>query len=270
MTVSIELDQRPCFVVSTGRCGSQMIARVLDLHPEIDALHEPLPLLNTTAYLRWSGQAGPDHVHDRLHVRRDDLVKGVDSDGLVYVESSHFLSHLIPELRDRYDARFVHQYRDGRAFTRSGLGRGWYESGGPLRRLATWIRRSTGLPVGDSYIDHRLDPPGTLDGRLERIAWLWVEINRIILSELRQLPLEDVMSVRVEDFDSETVHRLLSFLGRDASDGLVSEMEALAATRPNRTEDRSVPPPERWNEEQTRRFWRVAGEMMERLGYTDA
>lgn len=270
MPKSVELDHRPCFVVSTGRCGSQMIARVLDLHPEIGAFHEPRPLLNTTGYLRWSGHRGADYVQSRLGRKRDRLLRDLDADGLMYLESSHFLSHLVPELRKRYDARFVHLYRDGRDFARSGLERGWYEAGGVLHRVVTWIRRATGLQVGDSYTDHRLDPPRSLDGRLERVAWLWAEVNGVILAQLRRLPSEDVISVRLEDFGAEMIRRLLAFLGRDAPAWLVAEMEALAAIRPNRTEDRRVPPPEKWSEEQVQRFWRVAGEMMERLGYSDA
>lgn len=153
-------DLRPCFIVSTGRCGSKMLARVLALHPQLGAFHEPKPWLNTEAYLRWSGRKDPEYAHARLEQKRDDLIEQVDANGLRYIESSHFLSHVIPDLRDRYDARFIHLYRDGRDFVRSGLERDWYPVGAFARTRGT-IRRMTGLKVGDSFADHRLDPPSS-------------------------------------------------------------------------------------------------------------
>lgn len=103
-----------------------MLARVLALHPELGAFHEPKPWLNTEGYLRWSGRKDSEYVHFRLGQKRDDLIEQVDANGLRYIESSHFISHFIPDLRDRYDARFIHLYRDGRDFLRSGLERDWY------------------------------------------------------------------------------------------------------------------------------------------------
>jgi hypothetical protein len=157
----IRSDRRPCFIVSTGRCGSKMLARVLALHPQIGAFHEPKPWLNTEAYLRWSGRRNSHYAHARLQLKRDDLIRQVEANDLQYVESSHFLSQLIPELRARYNARFIHLYRDGRDFVRSGLERPWYQRRGRLEWLRTFLRRAPGLDIGNSFIDHRLDPPST-------------------------------------------------------------------------------------------------------------
>lgn len=264
--VEAKLSQRPSFVVSTGRCGSKMLARVLALHPEIRACHEPRPWLNTEAYLRWSGRKDSEYAHARLGQKRDDLVRQIDANGLHYVESSHFLSHLIPELRDRYDARFVHLYRDGRDFVRSGLEREWYR-GGALAPVWGAVRRTTGLEVGDSFVDHRLDPPPRYDSRFERIAWLWAEINGEILDHLESVPDEDRTELRLEAFGADTIRELLGWLGHPAEDRLVGEMAMMGAKKPNRTEDREIPPPEEWTEARTRGFYEIAGDMMHRLGY---
>lgn len=259
-------DRRPCFIVSTGRCGSKMLARVLALHPEIGAFHEPKPWLNTEAYLRWSGRKSSGYADARLEQKRDDLIEQVDANGLWYIESSHFLSHLIPELRDRYSARFVHLYRDGRDFVRSGMQRAWY-CGRTLAPVRSAIRRMTGLEVGNSFVDHRLDPPSRYDSRFERIAWLWAEINSEILDHLEGVPDEDWREVRLEAFGEDTIRGLLRWLGHPAEDRLVDEMREMGTEKPNRTEDRQVSPPEEWSGVRTNRFRTIAGDMMRRLGY---
>lgn len=243
-----------------------MLARVLALHPEIGAFHEPRPLLNTEAYRRWSERKDSDYAHERLAQKRDDLIEQVGANGLQFVESSHFLSHLIPELRERYNARFVHLFRDGRDFVRSGLERGWYRNG-KLGLVRTIVRRRTGLAVGNSFVDHRLDPPSKYDSRFERIAWLWAEINGQILDYLKAVPEENQTKVRLETFGAEAIRELLAFLGHPAEDRLVLEMAEVGAKKPNRTEDREVPPPGDWGEERLRRFHAIAGEMMNRLEY---
>lgn len=263
------LKLRPCFIVSTGRCGSNMIARVLDLHQGITAVHEPEPHLVTEAYLRWSGEVGSKYVHDRLSRKRDERVLRTGNGERTYVESSHYLSHLIPELWERYDAQFVHLYRDGRDFTRSGLERRWYEDPGLVGRLKTCLRRRTGLQVGTRFRDHRLEPPPEMTTRFEKTAWLWVEINRVILNALDGVPDEDVMAIRLEAFDREAILELLDFTGHEPADELVDKMLEEAESRPNQTEDRTVPPKEEWEERTVERFWEITGPMMERLGYSD-
>lgn len=269
MSPILTLDRRPCFVVSTGRCGSKMMARVLDVHPAIAAYHEPRPHLNTEAYLRWSDDKGSEYVHDRLGQKRDGLISQAGAQQCSYVESSHFMSHLIPEIYERYGACFVHLYRDGRQFIRSGLERGWYEKPGIGGRVKTWIRRSLGVPIGFSFRDHRLDPPSDMTTRFDKIAWLWVEINRAILEALDRLPETDVMEVRLEAFGPKTIRRLLAFVGHKVNSDLLARMRDVAERRPNRTENRTVPPAEDWGPTKVERFWKIAGNMMRRLNYDE-
>lgn len=266
MMADLDSDRRPCFIVSTGRCGSKMLARVLALHPEIGAFHEPRPWLNTEAYLRWSERRDSDYAQAQLAQKRDDIVEQVEANGLRYVESSHFLSHLIPELCERYAPCFVHLFRDGRDFVGSGLERGWYRTG-MLDFVRTIVRRRTGLKVGHSFVDHRLEPPAQYDSRFERIVWLWAEINGQILDYLNAVPEEEQVKVRLETFGADTIRELLAFLGHPAGDRLVLEVADVAAKKPNRTEDRNVAPSGEWDEEHLRRFHAIAGDMMNRLGY---
>jgi len=246
-----------------------MLARVLGLLPEVVGFHEPKPWLNVEAYLSWSGKRDSDWLRRRLGRRRDGLIEQVRASGLGYVESSHFLSHLIPELQDRYEARFIHLYRDGRDFVRSGLGRNWYRRSRVDEWVKTQIRRTFALDLGFSWADHRLDPPGRLRSRFERIAWLWAEINGVILRGLERVPPGRVESVRVEDFGEDTVRRLSRFLGFELEENLLKRMLGVAARRPNRTRRYRAASPDAWSDRQIEQFYAIAGEMYERLGYAD-
>lgn len=264
---SIDIQRSPCFVVSTGRSGSKMIARTLDVHPDLSALHEPRPHLNTEAYLRWSGRHDSGQVHSRLSAARDQTLAETDQNGLLYVESSHFLSHLIPELHDRYGARFVHLYRDGRDFTRSGLNRWWYTRRRFRQPFFTVLRRLTGLPVGDTFVDHRLDPPSGLEGRFEKIVWLWREKNADILRGLRDVPGHFQMELPLESFSEATISKILDFLGVQATPSIIESMVEVARQKPNETTDYDVPAPDDWPDERKERFWEIAGDMMNHLRY---
>lgn len=250
-----------------------MLARVLALHPEVGAFHEPRPWLLTEAYLRWSGRRDGEFASRKVEEKRDDLIEQVDANGLMYVESSHFLSHLIPDLEERYEPTFVHLYRDGRDFVRSGIERGWYDTrratlaGAMWLAVLRWIRRWTALSVGQVWEDHRLSPPRELSDRFERIAWLWAEINGEILRHLGQIPSSRRKEVCLEEFDATALEDLLGFLDLQLEEAPMERMIELARRKPNRTEEREVPRPERWSKGWRRRFREIAGPTMRQLGY---
>lgn len=244
-----------------------MLARVLALHPELGAFHEPRPWLNTEAFFRWADRRGHAYAKRRLGEARDDLIHAIDANQLMYVESSHFLSHLVPDLEDLYEPKFVHLFRDGRDFVRSGLEMGFYQGRGRLGEVKRWVRQRTGLKIGNVWEDHRLSPPRDLRSPFERTAWLWAEINGEILSHLADIPRGRRASVPLEEFGSSQLRDLLEFLGVDLDRAPFDSMLELAEARPNRTEERELPGPELWSDERRNRFREIAGSMMRRLGY---
>lgn len=262
------LDLRPVFVVSTGRSGSQMVARVLGAHPSVLALHEPMPHLLTEAYLKWRGARPPEFFRYRLRRKRERNVSQYVDNGLCYVESSHYMSHFIPELRELFDARFVFLYRDGRTFTRSALDKGWYEEVPALERAKTLLRRRLPIDVGNPWHDHWLEPPAGLESRFEKCAWLWSEINGLILRDLGAVPERDQLHLPLEGFGPESIGTLLGFLGADGTNGLQERMEEIASARPNKSKQKTHAPPSEWEDARERRFMEIAGDVYRRLGYT--
>lgn len=243
-----------------------MLAKVLGLHPEVLALHEPQPLLNKEAFFAWSGSRDSVEISQRVSGKRSPLIAQVVEDNhLFYVESSNFLSHLIPELDELFEPNFIHLYRNGRDFVLSGLSRTWYQPVDASTRIATYLRRNFALDVGNSFIDHRLKPPKDCGSRLQKCAWLWAEINRVILNELATIPEDRRFELRLEDFGEDVLREVLGFIGVDASSNLLREMLTIASERPNATPQSRVRTT--WGEVEEQSFDAIAGSVMHQLGY---
>lgn len=267
----LEETSPPVFILSTGRSGSTMLARALGRHPALYCLHEPQPKLNAESLAIWNGSHPESEVRSKVALKRDWLVSQTHQQRLVYVESAYFLAHLVPILDDLYGAKFIHLYRDGRDFVRSGYDRPWYvERRHPATVVKRWIRRRFLVDIGVSNEDHQLPSPNELDDRFGKIAWLWAEINRVIARDLDRLPDDRSLAIAVEKLnDPSGFRRVLKFFG-EADEELVDEMVGLARQKPNKVDDHRLPPSDEWSESRVATFDRVAGDMMQRLGYTDA
>jgi hypothetical protein len=260
----------PVFVVSTGRAGSNMIAHALRVHPHVVALHEPSPRLRREAYWAWSGKRDAAWLRKRLELMRGSLVEQILANGFVYVESAHYCSHLIVPLRDLFPgAKFVFLHRDGREFVCSGLERAWYRGKevSVQARVVRFARDRLHLDLGKAGWDHRLLPPRQLRTRVERIAWLWAEINRSIERGLAAVPQQDQFRLPLAALSVDTMRSLTEFIGVDTDPSILSRMMAVAVERPNKTKSRSFPPFDRWKREEQQQFFRIAGPMMKQLGY---
>lgn len=259
----------PVFVVSTGRAGSQMLARALAKVPGVLALHEPKPHLITEGYLRWKRGISSEEAARCIRSKRSDLIDQVAQSGLTYIESSHYCSHLIPELARLFDARFVFLHRDPRGFTRSGLARpGWYSAKGPAERFKSLIRQrlKVGAEVGYYWHDHRLDPPAHLSTRMEKIAWLWTEMNRVIVRDLEAVAPDRKLEFRLDAVGPESFGALLAFVGGDGRDAsTLDAMLAVAERKPNKRKHQPASV-EDWDEEA---FRSITEAMAGKLGYCD-
>lgn len=260
----------PVFIVSTGRSGSKMLARVLGCPPRVLALHEPRPHLKTEAYLKWKGIRDRNYVHYRIKSARELIDQTIKFNNLLYVESSHFMSHFIHELYSIYNAKFIHLFRNPFDFARSALRKGWYSaSEQSLKARATsLLRRHMHMRVGNSWIDHRLSPPNRLTERYEKAAWLWSELNGVILRDLKEIPSENQFSLRLEDFNHDVVCNLLEFVGVPVDDPCVENMMAIAAKKPNQSRDpENAAVDDEWTVEHKQQIHNITGAEMAALGY---
>ena len=265
-------DKKPgiIFILSTGRSGSQMIAKTLNLHPKVCALHEPPPHLNTEAYIRWSTPLKKELILRKIRKKRDRLINQITEGGLVYVESSHYLSMLIDELYEFFpDAKFIHLYRHPIPFVESVLKRSWYKS--PRHFLSStfkrFVRRKFLKDVGGSFEDHRLKPPPKYKTRTEKIAWLYCEINEAIISKFQAIPAEKKFSICLENFNEEILIKLHEFIKVPVFDECLPAMLELAVSRPNRSEDRRESS-DGLSRDEENSILSIAGDTMKKLGYS--
>jgi len=256
------------FILSTGRSGSLMLAQALGTHPAIDAHHEPPPHLNIEAFRRWKGDIDPALLQARIQRKRGALIDRARAAGRLYVESSHYMSHLIDELEELYRPLFIHVHRDGRDFVRSGLQRSsWYRRPGPIEAAIGFLQRRWLIDLGSSWRHHRLEPPPAARSRFEKVCWLWAEINRVILARLERVPGERRMTLPVASLDGAAFRSISSFLGAPLDEAAERRMLEVSASRPHRSSSYEVPAKEEWGAAERAAFAAWAGEVMGRLGY---
>lgn len=171
----------PCvFVISTGRVGTQTLARMLDLSPHVDSYHEPSPTLASVsahAYAAAERQVTSPEEWDRVvDAGRAEFVALSWQKQRVYAETNNRLSYLAPTIARFFPAsRFVFLHRHPYEVIRSGANRGWYDY-----NRWDWCRIR---PRPDDPYHDRWDG---MDAT-QRIAWLWSATNAFIQDALGAL-----------------------------------------------------------------------------------
>ena len=147
------------FICSTGRSGSQTLARVLNEHPDITASHEPkLALVRLSTELA-HGQKSVDQVRHELQVLYTHC-STISSGKRVYVESDQKLTNLAPILGELFPkAKFLWLIRDGRDFVASATVRGWFDKEEHLAAHHRYV-----------FAEYRLKGP-VVDEHIEAASW---------------------------------------------------------------------------------------------------
>ncbi len=258
--------ENPVFIVSTGRCGSTMLSRILAIHPSLFVFNQ-YPSLRTEAFVKWSDPSRVKTIERNIRKKREELLAAVRRNRFIYVENSTSAALLIDELYKLFNARFIFIYRDARDFIRSGMSRDWYKPEPLWRRFKTWIRRRFFINVGRDTVDTLLVPPKNLKTRFEKIAWRWAEINSIILDSLSRLSDEHKMFFKLEELSYEKLVSVHNFLGIQADEDLLREMMSIAGTKPNKTVQYNFPSYHDWSDWEKQRFAEITSKTMYRLGY---
>ena len=257
----------PFFVVCTGRCGTTTLVQLLRMHPKLCALNAPRPHLSVEALVKWAAPHKQEKIENKIRRKRSNLIAQVIANNYVYVEASNYSANLIEELSRLYNGKFIHLYCDGRDFVRRGLAKDWYEKKLFRYELQAWIRRKFLTDIGRTRVDHQLPPPKKLRTRLEKITWLWVEINRNVIRYLSGLPDERKFSLRLEDLDRNMLINLHKFFGVEIIPDVLDRMAQSLEKTVKEAAASSADSFEEWSEPEKAQFNLIAGEMMEMFGY---
>ena len=272
------------FGAGTGRCGTMLLANLLNSEPGTVALHEGkfrheekageqvLPFLTLQNFHAYCQPAMAEGILRKTRAETvpqaaTKLKRTVFGDiAYNYAPFIKTLPRVFPE------AKLIFIHRDGRDFVRSAYTAevpdptpvGWSEDGRPQTRIERFIAMGRLRPCPGDLLEvewENLTP-------LEKNAWLWAETNRLILDGLDAWPSEAVLTVRFEelvaDLDNQYV-AIKRFLGLPEIH--TESFVKFARRKINPRKAYVLPHWRDWGEEATVAFWQYAGEVMVKLGY---
>ena len=262
------------FIVSSGRSGTAMLTKAIAAAGGVTAEHEYMVhIVQPLAVRRYQGLADAGEARRILAATHGAALRYAATP--LWGDSSNKLSWLIPDLAALFpQAKFVHLVRDGRKVASSyihKLAAECYDDRStailaahlddpsrvpppPPEKKYWWPQPSPGDPIARDF--------GRFD-QFARIAWHWAEINRVILRDLQSIPRNQKLFLRLEDLRaaSAAVAELFAFLGLS-----YGEKHFALFARPHNV---NRPVDTKLTEEQNAVFARVAGPVMDRLGYAD-
>jgi len=243
---------RTVWIVSSGRTGTQFLARYFDENfARVIARHEPSPRIRTrlvaNAYAQ--GACSHDRVASLLRRKRRDI-DGLASD--LYIESNPFLWGAIRVLDEVFDSPLVvHVVRDPREQVRSSLNHGTSRG---LKSIANrW------LPYWYP------STPEAGAGWVERASGMWAAVN-LFLAEAGAA-CSNYRLVRYEDLFDEShsgLRELCGWIGVEFR-GAGSAVEP--AQRINTGARRVIGGWADWSDAQCAAVHRITGPLMARYGY---
>lgn len=196
---------RPCFVLSTGRCGTVLLNRLLLLSPDADPHHEPRPELFRPAKRAYEEiYRFPEIFREVFKSAREEYLLNAARQDKVYIETNNKCTFFAPIIRDVFPrAVFIHLVRHPGSFVRSGIRRKWY-----TREHSHDIGRIVPLAGEWKARWKSLSP-------IEKNGWLWNETNRFIEDFLKGLSPDDYLFVRAEEMfrQVEITRRIYGFIG---------------------------------------------------------
>lgn len=243
------------FVVTTGRSGSQTIARVLSQSPDCICLHEPEPVLVQEATLYEYGLLADPWLKAILLSTRPRMIHDK-----VYGESNQKLASLIPLLAQIFpEAQFIWLVRDGRDVVASTYyARGWYQPTAELdldrglaskHRLREWI-----------WYRLRADLVGEMStteweavSRFDKNCWFWTHTNTMIQRHLAALPPKRWLRVRLETLSAQ-MPDIARLVGIRVPAPIEPEYHNVSTHPPTGWEE--------WPEDQRAAFEKWCGDMM--------
>lgn len=228
----------PCFVLSTGRCGTKLLTKLLGVSKSISAYHgHPGAFRYYRKFAYELNQANPEALTQVLEATRTETLVKEYLSGRIYVETDPRITFFALQVGKLYEgSRFIHLVRHPGDFVRSRM-------------------------RGETYMKNSLDDLGTIVHknkakwnnlrRLEKISWLWNETNSFIEHFKGTLDNESrVMTIRSEDLFSnvKVARSIFDFLGvRYIGD---RKVKRLISAPVNKRRVGSFPKYQDWSDEQ--------------------
>lgn len=239
-------DNKICFVLGTGRCGSKSIANNLNKHKDIYAKHEDIK-----QFIRLS----TEYAHGEKNVRevKNEVLSIFESKTLknyqneLILHSDQRLWNMVPILKELFPkAKFIHLIRDGRDTVRSMYARNWFVDNELEINKHEWAEyRLNGYLAGD--VD---EEKWKNWGAFERCCWYWSYINESISKEL--LTQQKSYLIKLENID-DNLSDFLEFLDVDKHNFNFDKYNAVKKSNLKKYQFQ-------WTEKEEEKFQKIAGE----------
>jgi hypothetical protein len=240
---------KTAFITSTGRTGTDFFTTLFNNYVENTwSLHEPKP-----AFRRRSHQLlNRNHnAYDILYFKLPRLYRHRKKNAEWYIETNYHLATCFDFLRTVFPGSLIiHVIRDGREVVTSWLNKYRYITNEHL--LPGHIRDDEAMEKWSVW------------NPLQKLAWYWKTVNNYAYSKN-----PDVWIQFEEIFkgDKKGIYRIL-----DRFEGIgyaPEQVEQLLNRKVNSTRNRFFPDYQKWPEKWKDQFWEIAGNTMQKFGYSE-
>ncbi|MCH8013064.1 MAG: sulfotransferase [Candidatus Marinimicrobia bacterium] len=197
-------NSKPVFVLSTGRCGTDLLVKLFCAFKAGKVYHEPKPEMvysSKVAYeLSENGLKARmlGFISGRYDALRESFLRNQR-----YIETNNRITFFSDAIYEMFpNSKFIHLVRHPGDFARSGIRRRYY--------------------YGHDYDDGRLTPVKTDPifiqwdnmSQLKKIGWLWNETNQYIESIKNKFASDRIITIKAENLfrDPSTFITICSFL----------------------------------------------------------
>jgi hypothetical protein len=191
-----------CFVLSTGRCGTGLITKILKYGPDLLVEHNPKPELEYVSSVVHREQPPIESLWIAVLAARFDLFfLEAFRRGRIYVETNNRISFFAPALAEMLpNAKFIHLVRHPADFVRSGMRRNYYKEGSIQHQR---------LQLLDNDKWNKMS-------RVEKISWEWNEINSAIEDFKNKCDQSRIMMIKSEDLftQPELIGAIFTFINQ--------------------------------------------------------
>ncbi len=245
------------FIISTGRTGTQFLARFFNEFKSVYSVHEPKPDFVKLGVDYAYGQVDKSKAVKKIERGRRAICKDVKRHGKdMYVESNNRVFSLIGALDEVFDDyKIIHIVRDGRDYVRSGMSRDWWYTD------KDWNPRMKASEFKDDpYRDKWEDM-----SRFEKICWRWQKKDGIIYESLIdkdnfiRLKFEDIF----KDEDYAGIYEMGEYIGLE-NEEIKKNIEKMMDRKINATKEYEIDKWPEWTEEMIETFEEIAGDHMKK------
>lgn len=187
------------FVLSTGRCGTALLTKILDNSPKLLVYHNPSPILEYTSSYIHRNKPSQDALKLSFIAARFEFLLKAFTLNKIFVETNNRITFFAPAIADLCpNARFIHLIRHPADFVRSGMRRGYYDE-----NIMQYQRL---YPENDIHWSQM--------SRLEKISWEWNEINSAIEDFKSHCDPNRILTIKSEELfnDIDTLDAIYDFI----------------------------------------------------------